>query len=638
MKKEVKLVIRVYREILMDISAYAGNCMSPTQDLMQLEKLINTRGLRVVYQDFPSAMKLVDRSLSDGCVNLSELRRILGSMPKTPLPRLFNQLWVEIYDEDGNLSKSVDPNNILFVRQLLGMFKKIVRPCSDQATNDAIAEFVRLDQEIGREYPGTFRVWEDPLTEDLLIPGDGFKGNPSVIEYPRWDIGSTRRLRQKFGLSQTESWFMFRVFSHIANHIPVPSINDLIPNHGRGAVAGMSWGDKYSFPDWSSKLNTMFPMEEFAIVNYGIRPVGTLEDIDIPVKILAVPKTMKGPRIIGAESVSRMYCQQSLLWFLRKHIPSLTFDSVDISNQTKSQVGARAGSIDGLFATIDLSSASDRLSLALVEELFAHNEPLLRYLAASRATTYDVGDGPRKLEKFAHQGSAVTFPVQSLAYYAICLTAVLIEGGYQPSIETLQEASYSIRVYGDDIIVPTFAYQRTCDLLTACGMKVNRDKSHGRGFFREACGIDAYKGIDVTPTYIRDLSYDARKPESIVRFVEVGNNLHKAGFWHASCGLFSARELDIPVTQAEQVPLAHFSFSQGCQTHHLKVRYNSKLHRYEMKSLVPTTVGTKRARDNSNSMLQFFIENPAPDSDWKSGFYGRRPKTALRRKWNYIPA
>jgi hypothetical protein len=80
---------------------------------------------------------------------------------------------------------------------------------------------------------------------------------------------------------------------------------------------------------------------------------------------------------------------------------------------------AKEGSVSGEIATIDLSDASDRVSLALVEELFGFNPGFLRFLKLSRSPFAQLPGGELVLlNKFASMGSALTFPVEAMVFTA----------------------------------------------------------------------------------------------------------------------------------------------------------------------------------------------------------------------------
>lgn len=144
------------------------------------------------------------------------------------------------------------------------------------------------------------------------------------------------------------------------------------------------------------------------------------------------------------------------------------------------------------FATIDLSDASDRISVELVRALLPTE--WFDYLNDIRSKfTFLPGSGKRVLlEKFSPQGNGFTFELETLLFYALCRTVV-------PEREL-------VSVYGDDMIVPAHYAERVQEVLVRCGLKVNFKKSYHSGPFRESCGVDTFNGIDVRPTYFKDLT------------------------------------------------------------------------------------------------------------------------------------
>lgn len=80
---------------------------------------------------------------------------------------------------------------------------------------------------------------------------------------------------------------------------------------------------------------------------------------------LFVPKTTKGSRMICVEPSVNMYYQLGLAYHLEERLKS--FFKIDLKTQPSvNHRLARLGSIDGSYATIDLSSASDSISLRLL--------------------------------------------------------------------------------------------------------------------------------------------------------------------------------------------------------------------------------------------------------------------------------
>jgi hypothetical protein len=108
-----------------------------------------------------------------------------------------------------------------------------------------------------------------------------------------------------------------------------------------------------------------------------------------------------------------------------------------------------------------------------------------------------------ELNKFATMGSALTFPVQSVVFFVLTAAAVVYSRGLRPTDWAL--ACGSVQVYGDDIVVPVDALDSLRALLSAVGLKVNVSKTFSGRNFREACGIEAFRGYDCTPAKPRHL-------------------------------------------------------------------------------------------------------------------------------------
>jgi hypothetical protein len=164
----------------------------------------------------------------------------------------------------------------------------------------------------------------------------------------------------------------------------------------------------------------------------------------------------------------------------------------DLGNQTRNQQLARAASVSGRLATIDLSSASDTLAFSVVFDLLP--EEWVNLLASFRTGSMNYAGREYELEKFSSMGNGYTFELESLIFWAICSACTQLSGEDQDLVS----------VYGDDLIVPV----KTVDLLTACltwcGFNLNREKSFWTGEFRESCGADWLAGEPVRPVFKKD--------------------------------------------------------------------------------------------------------------------------------------
>lgn len=208
-------------------------------------------------------------------------------------------------------------------------------------------------------------------------------------------------------------------------------------------------------------------------------------------RVAFVDKNYKQKRGISAEPIGLQWAQQgvkeNLYQFIGKH--PLLRRRIVLPDQTVNQRMALAGSRDGSFGTIDLSAASDSVSLKLVTSIFPAR--VLDDLLATRSA-YSLLEGRIfRLKKFAPMGSAVCFPVESLVFAAICQKACDDAGGGLWF------------VYGDDIVISRRAQKLCIQYLVGCGFTPNISKSFLSGNYRESCGIEALYGYDITPIYYR---------------------------------------------------------------------------------------------------------------------------------------
>lgn len=326
------------------------------------------------------------------------------------------------------------------------------------------------------------------------------------------------------------------VEDNIKTDLPIPLVNRLNnivkswlrpfdpsrckPGHGSGAVAFLrraSLEDKYRDLSTDQMLRYAYGGNDDWVV-------------DFPPKLLLrrsqtifVPKSYKTFRTISMEPATLMYFQQGI-WreidrvvlrdpYLRSHI--------DFHDQERNKALARRGSIERGYATIDLSAASDSVSLELVKGVF-RGTSLLRYLLATRSRETLLPDGAViPLKKFAPMGSAVCFPVETLIFASVCelVTRELRVPGH-----------YS--VFGDDIIVPTNCVDRTMQVLGILGFRVNHDKSFYRSdcWFRESCGGEYCDGFDVTPLRVTRRYSHRERDVRLEGLIDSANNAYQRGF------------------------------------------------------------------------------------------------------------
>lgn len=148
-----------------------------------------------------------------------------------------------------------------------------------------------------------------------------------------------------------------------------------------------------------------------------------------------------------------------------------------------------------LFGTIDLSNASDSISLALIELLFPRDWYWLIRSITCRQTRVD-GTWYPNSKAFA-QGCGITFIVECIIFYAIAYASV-----EKQCVQS--DPARLVSVYGDDIIVPVNYTSSVIKDLQTFGFVVNQEKSYGDdSLFKESCGMDSFLGYNVRPIYFK---------------------------------------------------------------------------------------------------------------------------------------
>lgn len=210
-------------------------------------------------------------------------------------------------------------------------------------------------------------------------------------------------------------------------------------------------------------------------------------------KVSFVPKNAKTHRAIAVEPSMNAYIQRGVGVMFRALLRNW---GVNLHSQEKNAELARLGSIDGSFATIDLSMASDTISFKVIDYLFPSEwRWLLEILRTPAFLDPEDGKTIRRYEKFSSMGNGYTFELETLIFSAI--------------VRSVVSRGDEWAVYGDDIAVPTYAVGEVADLLSHLGFLVNEEKSFISGPFRESCGKDFFLGDEVRGFYLKEI-----KPET----------------------------------------------------------------------------------------------------------------------------
>lgn len=278
-------------------------------------------------------------------------------------------------------------------------------------------------------------------------------------------------------------------------------------------------------------------------------------------RVAFVPKDLRKSRSICMEPNVSMFFQQAYRRLLEHSIASGPLRAhVVLRDQEVNQLGCQIGSLTGHLDTIDLSSASDSVSVDLVKGIFPRR--MLFYLLATRTRHAKLPNGEvRELKKFAPMGSALCFPVQCAVYSAVVILSALLSRrdlGLDDLAEHLTILKGDIRrfgpdmvkvlfnthyaesdskfepfyVYGDDIICDFRITSTVVDLLKTLGFSVNIEKSFtGRSCYRESCGKHFHLGQDVTPILFRVKRFGKRLgPDTVQSLISTINRFGDEGF------------------------------------------------------------------------------------------------------------
>jgi len=211
-----------------------------------------------------------------------------------------------------------------------------------------------------------------------------------------------------------------------------------------------------------------------------------------PGKLVFVPKNYKTHRGVIIEPVLNTMFQGGIGEYMAKRLRKF---NVDIRDQSRNQRLALEGSVTNRVATIDLSSASDSIAIGLVADLL----PIDWFLFLSEFRTGSVEYKGRRYEqnKFCSMGNGFTFPLETLLFWSLTWACCQVLG------VSRRDTDRFVSVYGDDIICPVEVVPLLVTTLMNVGFSVNIGKSFCDGPFRESCGKDYLRGIDIRPTYVK---------------------------------------------------------------------------------------------------------------------------------------
>ncbi len=547
-----------------------------TRDIETVTRRVEGEGVSFLTITLPAFGKDFDEALSFGRVDPTHFpgfRRMRG------LPRFLGGFLDLVFDRStGVLLDSPSVDAILGIRQITRLVSKILLACTYKREKAAMDGYIKIEHEL----EAAQAAWTQGEIQDFQAVA-----------------------RRLFG----------RVFSRVDN---LHATNSLVPKHGPGATADRLLGnDKYNQLEWHWRLEQGgFHSGDYLLPNsrfwLNLDRVKFVEPgWERPVKVTPVPKTLSTPRIIAIEPTCMQYTQQAVAEALTREIEadSICRSFVGFTDQAPNQQLARKGSRDGSLATLDLSEASDRVSNQLVEYMFAGFTHLGEAVQACRSLTADVpGHGIIPLTKFASMGSALCFPVEAMVFTSIVFLGIQDELGHRLTAAEIKSLRGKVRIYGDDIIVPVEYTHSVIGRLEAFGFKVNRSKSFWIGNFRESCGKEYFRGIDVSIVKLRELPPTSHKDATrVVSLVSFRNQLYAAGYREA------VEKID---RFLEKILLGHFPRVTATSPVLGKVgsseldvhSFHPTLHHPVSKGWKVRAVSPRRGLDGEGALLKFFLK------------------------------
>lgn len=269
---------------------------------------------------------------------------------------------------------------------------------------------------------------------------------------------------------------------------------------------GATYGDKGHYTTVPDKMSTtptitsaaraLLPLLEgtawFRAHEHRTSGMAYLEDVR-GCRFTTVPKDATKRRAIAIEPSCNVFLQLAVGSYMKRKLLLAGIDL--IHGQESHQVMARQGSTTGHLATIDLSCASDTVSLELVRYLLPTEWVTLLEMLRSPFIRLPSNKWAR-LEKFSSMGNGFTFELESLIFASLAYAVGAGDNGRQFS------------VFGDDIIVHTDVATDVLAVLAFCGFTPNSRKTFISGDFRESCGGDFFKGVRVTPHYLKEIPHE----------------------------------------------------------------------------------------------------------------------------------
>jgi hypothetical protein len=214
-----------------------------------------------------------------------------------------------------------------------------------------------------------------------------------------------------------------------------------------------------------------------------------------------VPKDSRISRVICTEPSLNMFYQLGFGHIIERRLQKAY--GISMAQQpTKNRELARLGSLTNDIITIDLSSASDSMSMRMLASVLPHD--FFMWLDRYRSPLSLIpGLGYTELNMVSTMGNGFTFPLQTMLFSCIVVAASRVVGCKLYFPRGREHGNWG--VFGDDIACPIEISGQVHRLLDILGFTVNSDKSFVEGPFRESCGHDYFKGRNIRGVYLKEV-------------------------------------------------------------------------------------------------------------------------------------
>jgi hypothetical protein len=591
-KKELSFYLELLCNVYSDVAdaSPAQHRTEIARDLMRIRSRVEHEGISFLTKALPSLCKAVDKALASGTVlQTPHFSRRKGSS----IPKLFGVLLDQVFGSDGVELLASSSIALGHFRHLTLMFYKLELPFSDESVERVLDEFITTDSQLQQNWTltnedkHTLRGAEK-LVSRLLANTDPSRVNP---RHGPGAVATRERQSEKAVFSRifrsVEEVYPFGEYfffspSHLCDRLRTRSVDleENVPNGDFGlrgnapprSHRGRAGVSNANSPNRGQTLLSLSTVQWPEILEHGTA------------RVVLVPKDSRGPRLISMEPLEIQWLQQGQKDVLVNALEShpLSKGQINFLNQEVNRSLALEASRHGNLVTLDMKEASDRVSTQLVHTLLPLN--WIRALESTRSPETELPCGRiLVLNKFAPMGSAVCFPLEALCFWALAVSCLMTKYPYS----SMREIAKTVWVYGDDIITYRKDYPEVMQFMEKVGLKFNLSKCCTSGFFRESCGLDAHKGVIVTPVRITKRWCCHLVVPNLVSYIEYSNALFDRGYYKAAAYIEECvqHQTRIPYTREKTSgPCFVRPWADTVKLNHrrgIRMRFNAQLHRLE---------------------------------------------------------